>query len=101
MSFRYQVVYWRDIPAQIKGKVGRKRVSRMLAQRFQVAIDEAAMRGGMVDTDAYLEEWRSTPWSEQDGDPDEFLDNLVIEIESEYPGSRLKALMASGGFEPE
>ena len=101
MSFKYQIVYWRDIPAQIKGKAGRKRHSRMLAQRFQVAIDEAAMQGDMVDTDSYLEEWRSSEWQQQDGDPDEFLDNLVAEIESQYPGARLKTLMASGGFDKE
>ena len=101
MSLKYQIVYWRDIPAQIKGKVGRKRVSRMLAQRFQVAIDEAAMQGDMIDTDSYLQEWRSTDWATHEGDADEFLDNLVTEIESQYPGARLKALMASGGHETE
>lgn len=101
MSFRYQIVYWRDIPAQIKGKAGRQRISRMLAQRFQVAIDEAAMRDGTTDTDAYLDEWRSTDWQEHDGEPEPFLDNLVAEIEGQYPGKRLKALMDSGGYEPK
>lgn len=101
MSFKYQIVYWRDIPAQIKGRVGRKRLSRMLAQRFQVAIDEAAMQGDLTDTDEYLEAWHSTEWQEQEGNPDEFLDNLVAEIEAQYPGARLKALMKSGGIDKE
>ncbi|MEM7334614.1 MAG: virulence factor [Chloroflexota bacterium] len=101
MSLKYQIVYWRDIPAQIKGKVGRKRVSRMLSKKFQVAIDEAAMQGGMSDTDSYLQEWRSTDWATHDGDADEFLDKLAAEFESQYSGARLKGLMVSGGFDTE
>ena len=33
-------------------------VKRMLADRFQEAIDMAAMRGGASDTDSYLADWR-------------------------------------------
>jgi hypothetical protein len=52
------VIYWRDIPAQVtaKGEVGAARVQ--LTDRFQKAIDAAAMKAGLVDSDAYLDEWR-------------------------------------------
>ena len=43
MSGKYQIIYWRDIPSQIKAKVGRKRVSRPLSDRFMQIIDAAAM----------------------------------------------------------
>ena len=52
------VVYWRDIPAQVIVKAGRKAAKRQLADRFQEAIDRAAMRAGLTGTDAYLEAWR-------------------------------------------
>jgi len=52
------VIWWRDIPAQVTAKEGRVRAATELAPRFQEAIDAAAMRAGLIGTDAYLEEWR-------------------------------------------
>jgi hypothetical protein len=40
------IVYWRDIPAQVIGKVGRRTFKKQLSSRFQEAIDRAAMRAG-------------------------------------------------------
>ena len=37
------VVYWRDIPAQVIVKAGRKSAKRQLTERFEQAIDRAAM----------------------------------------------------------
>jgi hypothetical protein len=53
------IVYWRDIPAQVIVKAGRRAVAkRELPERFVQAIDASAMRTGARDTDAYLAEWR-------------------------------------------
>jgi hypothetical protein len=41
-----QVVFWRDIPAQVKARRGRERAARGLDPRFQEAVDAAAMRAG-------------------------------------------------------
>ena len=38
MAIRYQIVYWRDIPAQIKIKDGRKRKGQPLSDRFTQGI---------------------------------------------------------------
>ena len=37
------VVYWRDIPAQVIAKAGRKTAKRQLGDRFQDAIDLVEM----------------------------------------------------------
>ena len=55
------VIWWRDIPAQVTAKAGRARVAVQLRERFQESIDAAAMRAGLIGTDAYLEEWRREP----------------------------------------
>ena len=55
------VIWWRDIPAQVTAKEGRARAASELPPRFQEAIDAAAMRAGLIGTDAYLEEWRREP----------------------------------------
>lgn len=52
------VIYWREIPAQVSAKSGRKRARAELHERFQEAIDAAAMKAGLADQDLYLEEWR-------------------------------------------
>lgn len=95
----YQIVYWRDIPAQVRVGSGRSRVSRPLSSRFQEAIDEGAMRAGKSQSDAYLAEWRTSDPVQRDGDPSALADALVAELEADYPSERLGALAAKGGME--
>src|SRR5262245_14434178 len=99
MTTTYQIVYWRDIPAQVKVKAGRTRVGRQLSDRFQVYIDRAAMRSGLFNTDDYLNEWRTSEAQERDGEPDEVADGVAAELESAYPDARLEQLVTSGGRE--
>lgn len=53
------VIRWRDIPAQVKAKDGRRESKRVLHRRFQVAIDRAAMKAGKRTASDYIGEWRS------------------------------------------
>lgn len=94
-----QIVYWRDIPAQVKVREGRARVSRPLPIRFQEAIDSAAMRAGASGTDAYLAEWRTSEGVERAGPPETVADEFSLELESAYPDERLKKLMENAGVE--
>ena len=93
------VVYWRDIPAQVIVKAGRKAAKRELPERFITSIDKCAMTVGAKDSDAYLAEWRR-------GDPEPCGDDLESEAEAAfqalndaYPNTRLKALIETQGFE--
>jgi hypothetical protein len=95
----YQILYWRDIPAQVKIRNGRERISRSLSDRFQQAIDSAAMFARTTSTDDYLEEWRSSDWMEHTGEPGEAADRLVAEIEAAYPVERLQNLVMNKGLE--
>lgn len=95
----YQVVYWRSIPAQVKVGSGRGRVARQLSLRFQEAIDRAAMRSGLFNTDDYLAEWRSGAPEERDGTPDEVADAVAAELEAAFSAQLLEALATNGGAE--
>jgi len=97
MTVEYQIIFWRDIPAQLKVRAGSKRLARSLTERFQLAIDEAAMNAGLIGTDAYLAEWRTSPWSQRDGDLEPVADSVVSEIESNYTPGRLAQLAFNGG----
>lgn len=99
MSSSYQIVYWRDIPAQVRARLGRERVARPLTERFQVAIDAAAMRTDATSTDDYLEDWRTSDWQPGEGDPASLAETLAAQIEADYPQKRLEALVRAGGHE--
>lgn len=95
----YQIVYWRDIPAQVKVGSGRSRVARQMSLRFQEAIDRAAMRSGLFNTDDYLAEWRTGEAETREGEPDAVAEAVAAEIEAAYDAARLEALAVSGGKE--
>jgi hypothetical protein len=94
-----QIVYWRDIPAQVKVKSGRVRASRQLTDRFQIVIDRAAMRSGLFNTDDYLNAWRTVDAPERDGEPEAVAEAVAAELEASYPDARLDELGAKGGLE--
>ncbi|MCB1424630.1 MAG: virulence factor [Zhengella sp.] len=91
------IVYWRDIPAQVIVKQGRRTAKRELSQRFAEAIDMAAMRSGAADTDAYLEEWRRAAPVAVGDDLEAEADKAAAEMEAAWPKDRLVALVQSGG----
>jgi hypothetical protein len=93
----YQIIYWRDIPAQVKARTGRERLSGSLGNRFQEAIDEAAMRAKTTGTDDYLEEWRSSDWQEREGETAVVVADVLAELEAAYPDERLRRLVENGG----
>jgi Virulence factor len=63
-----QVTWWRDLPSLVVARDGDDVVKVPLPQRFQEAIDEAAMRLGAVDSTAYLDGWTRSPWEVAEGD---------------------------------
>ncbi|MFY0736448.1 virulence factor [Aurantimonas sp. NFXS3] len=95
-----QIVYWRDIPAQIVVRQGRKSARRELPSRFIEAIDRCAMRVGAKDSDAYLAEWRRGSSPAEVSDLEAEAERLTRDIEQSYDDDRLKALVANEGREP-
>ena len=92
------VVYWRDIPSQVIASAGRRNLSKvMLSDRFQQAIDAAAMKGGASDTDAYLEDWRKSDPVGCGDDLQAAAEAEAKRIEAAYDRDRLRALIATGG----
>jgi hypothetical protein len=91
------IVSWRDIPAQVIVKSGRRSAKRELSPRFIAAIDMAAMRTGARDEDAYLEGWRRGTPQPCGDDLEEAAEAAAARLEAEYDDARLKALVAAGG----
>jgi hypothetical protein len=91
------VVYWRDIPAQVIVKRGRLTAKRQLAERFEQAIDRAAMRANLRDTDSYLAEWRRAEPVECGDDLEAEAATAAERLEAAFDDARLKQLVDNGG----
>jgi hypothetical protein len=86
------VIWWRDIPAQVVATHADETVRVELPARFVQAIDRAAMRGGLVGSDAYLEQWerRSRPCG---ADLAAEVDAEVQRLDAAYPSAVLTELV--------
>lgn len=80
----YQVLYWKDIPAQVRVFDGRRRVARQMPPEFQEAIDRRAMAEGLAGTEAYLAHWQWSERRERPGDPQTVLLAVAEELERTY-----------------
>ena len=94
------IVFWRDIPAQVIVKAGRRTARRQLDGRFETAIDRAAMRAKLRDTDSYLAHWRRSEPRPVSDDLEAEAEAAASRLENDYDDARLKALVAAGGVEP-
>jgi hypothetical protein len=96
------LIYWRDIPAQVIVQRGRKREKAQLSQRFQKAIDRAAMRAGKGSSDAYLSEWRrESATLESTAELRELAEQEVARFEAEYSDEVLLQLIRNHGSASE
>ena len=92
------IVYWRDIPAQVIVGKGRRGSKRQLEERFEQAIDRAAMKVNAKDADAYLAEWRKAPAYAVDGEQSAVAQSEANRIEAEYNQEKIKLLIANDGW---
>jgi Virulence factor len=93
------VISWRDIPAQVNAQAGRRRHQVVLDERFQQAIDRAAIVAGKTTAQDYVAEWRrvSTPCED---DLEAVAAAEAERLDRTYPPERLDRLAANGGQEP-
>jgi hypothetical protein len=92
------VIWWRDIPAQVLARDGRRASKEVLHPRFQVAIDKAASRAGKRSYNEYIEEWRRVARTCSDEIEAEVAAE-VARLETEYDKHRLAQLIQSGGLD--
>jgi hypothetical protein len=91
------VILWRDIPAQVTATDGAHTVRRELGDRFQKAIDAAAMKAGLVGSDEYLDAWRRDTRACGDDLGTEVAAE-VDRLEADHTREALLALIRAGGL---
>ena len=80
----YQVLYWQEIPSQIKAWDEADDVKLDLGVKFTEKIDAAAQARGLTSTDDYLAQWKWGDEEEREGNPQEVVDSLKKEFESQF-----------------
>ncbi len=80
----YQVLYWKDIPLQVRARDGSDRISLPLSERFQEAVDQAAMLAGLTGSEAYTDLLQWTEPQEKPGTANEVAHSVAAELESAF-----------------
>lgn len=91
------VILWRDIPAQVTATDGVATARRELDERFQKAIDAAAMKADLIGSDDYLDAWRreTRPCGE---DLEGEVDAEAARLEAAHDRETLLRLIRAGGL---
>jgi hypothetical protein len=78
----YKILYWKEIPTQIRVEDESDTVDLRLDDRFLALIDAQAMKDGSAETDAFLAAWHWSEEEERKGSAQEVAEALKAEIEA-------------------
>ncbi len=93
-----QVTSWREVPSIVTARDGDESVKISMPQRFQEAIDEAAMRAGASDADAYMQGWHRSDWTLMEGSVSQAAESVAAELEAAWGPEAMAAYLDS--FDP-
>jgi hypothetical protein len=79
----YKILYWQEVPSQIKADDGLDEVTVQLPARFMERIDQLAGQRGLQGSDDYLAQWRWSDEQEREGSAEEVAEALRAELEAE------------------
>jgi hypothetical protein len=81
----YKILYWQEVPTQIKAEDPLDEVTVALDPRFMERIDQLAGQRGLQGSDDYLAQWRWSEEEERPGGAQEVAEALKAEFESQWP----------------
>ena len=80
----YKILYWQEIPSQIKADDGEDEVTLAMPPRFLERIDEQALKRGLHDSDDYLAQWNWGEEEEREGTAAEVAEAVKAELEGQW-----------------
>jgi hypothetical protein len=78
----YKILYWQEIPTQVKAEDEEDDVTLMLDGKFMEYIDILAAKRGLQAEDDYLAQWKWTEEAERAGSAREVAEALKAELET-------------------
>ncbi len=78
----YKIMYWQEIPTQIKAEDELEDVTVMLDGRFMAQVDLLAAKRGLQSADDYLAQWKWSEEEEREGSAREVAEAVKAELEA-------------------
>ena len=78
----YKVLYWQEIPTQIRAEDDADDVTVMLHEKFMKQIDILATKRGLQAADDYLAQWKWSEEEEREGSAREVAEAVRAELEA-------------------
>jgi len=77
----YTILYWQEVPSQIKAEDELGDVTLPMDARFMERIDRLAAARGLQSNDDYLAQWRWSEPQQREGTAAEVADAVKLELE--------------------
>jgi Virulence factor len=78
----YKILYWQEIPTQIKAEDESEDVTVLLDAKFMVQVDILATKRGLQAADDYLAQWKWSEEEEREGSAREVAEAVKAELEA-------------------
>jgi hypothetical protein len=79
----YKILYWQEVPSQIKVDDGADEITVPMPPRFMERIDLLAAKRKLQEADDYLAQWKWGEEEEREGSAGEVAAALIAELESQ------------------
>jgi hypothetical protein len=79
----YRILYWQEIPSQIKAEDDADEVTLPMDASFMDQIDLMAARRGLTAQDDYLAQWKWSDHQEREGTARQVAEAVKAELEAE------------------
>ena len=78
----YKILYWQEIPTQIKAEDESDDVAVMMDDKFMAQVDILAAKRGLQASDDYLAQWKWSEEEEREGSAREVAEAVKAELET-------------------
>jgi hypothetical protein len=78
----YKILYWQEIPSQIKAEDDEEDITVPLPAKFMERIDIMAAKRGLQSADDYLAQWQWSEEQERTGSAAEVAEAVKVELEA-------------------
>jgi hypothetical protein len=82
MTTTYRILYWQEIPSQIKAEDEQDDVTVFLDPKFMERIDVLAAQRGLTKSDDYLAQWQWSEEQQREGTAEDVAAALKAELEA-------------------
>lgn len=83
MITTYKILYWQEVPSQIKAEDPRDEITLELPPRFMERIDRLAAQRGLQATDDYLAQWNWGDELQREGAAQDVAEAVRAELEAD------------------